>query len=185
MPFSTFQIYLRAFFPHLPLWHWGVLGILMLAVTALILVKKRYSLYGALTIGVAVALALALIDAFVFIRIGGQNSLDTGIDLAAEWRRLTSGDEEIFFLLLFNLAVFVPFGIILEEALAETGKHGAWRRLARVALIAFILSLCIEYLQFALVVGMFEVTDLVLNTTGAVLGGMAAAGIRSLFTKNK
>ena len=183
MPISTFQNYLRAFFPHLPAWHWVVLGILTLTVSAIALIKRK-RVYGAIALGLAVGMGLALPDALVFIRIGGLYNLRTGFNLAAEWHRLLSANEEILMLMFFNLAVFVPFGALIEEALAAARITGFWKRLAIVALIAFTLSLCIESLQLILKVGMFEVTDLVLNTAGAVLGGLVASGIRRMFTKD-
>ena len=184
MSFSTFQIYLRAFFPHVPLWHWIDLVILAIAVMTITLIRKRNSVYGAVVLGLAVASGLALLDALVFIRIGGQHKLHPGIDLGAEWQRLTSDNEEILILMLFNAAVFIPFGMAVEEAFAAKNVFSRWKCLGFVALIAFALSLCIESLQLVLHIGMFEVTDLVLNTVGAVLGGALAFGIRRILTIN-
>jgi len=74
-------------------------------------------------------------------------------------------------LMLFNTAVFAPFGFALGVFLRSTGV-GLWRCLRQVALVAFGLSLCIECIQWALHVGIFEVTDLVLNTVGARMGAI-------------
>jgi len=49
---------------------------------------------------------------------------------------------------------------------------GMWRCLGRVTLVAFGLSLCIECIQLALHIGIFEETDLVLNTVGVGIGGI-------------
>jgi len=51
MSFSTFQIYLRAFFPRVPLWHWAVMGVVALALTAVLIGRKRFSVYGAIVLG--------------------------------------------------------------------------------------------------------------------------------------
>lgn len=124
---------------------------------------------------------------------GGQHKLHPDIDLAAEWQRLITGGEEVHILMLFNAMVFVPFGMALAEsfAAASSAKHQRsiahnptdsgrpakptrtvrWQHIGYIAIIALLLSLTIETLQLKLHVGMFEVTDLVLNTAGAVLGG--------------
>ena len=52
MPFSTFQIYLRAFFPRVPMWHWVVMGVVTLALTVVLIGRKRFSGYGPIAFGV-------------------------------------------------------------------------------------------------------------------------------------
>ena len=69
-----------------------------------------------------------------------------------------------------NIAAFVPFGLFLGEFLSEVLAVADRRRIWIVALCAFGLSLCIEGLQLVLKVGVFEVTDLVLNTVGGAVG---------------
>ena len=179
MSFSTFQIYLRAFFPRVPLWHWVVMGVVALALTVGLIGRKRFSVYGSIALGVAVFMGLYLLDALALVRIGGRWVEHPGIDLGAELRRITSGNEENLMLMLFNTAVFAPFGLALGAFLRSTGM-GLWRCLGRVTLVAFGLSLCIECIQWALHVGIFEVTDLVLNTVGAGMGGMIALAIYSM-----
>ena len=171
MSFSTFQIYLRAFFPRVPVWHWVVMGVVALALTVVLIGQKRFSVYGSIALGVAVFMGLYLLDALALVRIGGRWVEHPGIDLGAELRRITSGNEENLMLMLFNTAVFAPFGLALGAFLRSTGM-GLWRCLARVTLVAFGLSLCIECIQRPFHVGIFEVTDLVLNPVGAGMGGI-------------
>ena len=71
------------------------------------------------------------------------------------------------------LAAAVVLGLCLLDALALV-------RLGYVALAAFLLSLCIETLQLSLHIGMFEVTDLLLNTAGALLGAALSLGLRRM-----
>ena len=73
-----------------------------------------------------------------------------------------------------NIAAFVPFGLFLGEFLAEAFAVDGRRRIWIVALCAFGLSLFIEGLQLALKLGVFEVTDLVLNTVGGAVGAWMA-----------
>ena len=206
MSFSTLLVYVRSFFPHLPWWHWILLLLVALAVMTVGLIGKRNSVYGAAILGVAVAMGMALLDALVLIRIGGQHKLHPDIDLAAEWQRLITGGEEVHILMLFNAVVFAPFGMALAEAFAaaSSAKHQRsialnqtnsghpskptravrWKHIGYIAIIALLLSLTIETLQLKLHVGMFEVTDLILNTAGAVLGGVVVLVIWIAFNRN-
>ena len=173
MSSSTFQIYLRAFFPRVPMWHWVVMGVVALALTVGLIGRKRFSVYGSIALGVAVFMGLYLLDALALVRIGGRWVEHPGIDLGAELRRITSGNEENLMLMLSNAVVFAPFGLALGAFLRSTGM-GLWRCLGRVTLLAFGLSLCIECIQWALHVGIFEVTDLVLNGLGVVIGALTS-----------
>ncbi len=180
MSFSTFQIYLRAFFPRVPLWHWVVMGVVALALTVGLIGRKRFSVYGSIALGVAFFMGLYLLDALALVRIDSRWVEHPGIDLGAELRRIISGNEENLMLMLFNTAVFAPFGLALGVFLKSTGM-GFWRCLGRVTMVAFGLSLCIECIQWALHVGIFEVTDLVLNAVGAGIGMGIALGMLRLF----
>ena len=85
-----------------------------------------------------------------------------------------------------NIAVFVPFGFFLSEFLSMMKRFGAFsassprRRIGRVALAAFGLSLCIETLQLVFRLGVFEITDLVLNTLGGFVGSLISVGLRKV-----
>jgi len=65
-----------------------------------------------------------------------------------------------------NLALFVPLGILL----------GVWwvMPVQRSAVIGFFFSLGIEITQFILGVGYSDISDLLLNTLGAMLGAWLA-----------
>ena len=185
MSFPTIQAYVRAFFPEIPAPHWIGMGVLALVLTVFLSLRRKYPLYGAVALGLTVLLGLFLLDGLVLIRRGGSLSGEgRGIDLAAEYRRLVSGNEEILFLILFNIAVFVPFGFTLAEFLSSAKRLAGWRCLKYTALTALGLSLCIEGLQLLLRAGMFELTDLVLNTAGAALGAALPLACRALFRRS-
>lgn len=183
MSFPTIQAYVRAFFPEIPAPHWIGMGVLALVLTVFLSLRRKYPLYGAVALGLTVLLGLFLLDGLVLIRRGGSGE-GRGIDLAAEYRRLVSGNEEILFLILFNIAVFVPFGFTLAEFLSSAKRLAGWRCLKYTALTALGLSLCIECLQLLLRAGMFELTDLVLNTAGAALGAALPLACRALFRRS-
>ena len=71
-----------------------------------------------------------------------------------------------------NILVFVPVGIYTCMLKEE------WPILKKVS-VAFFISLAVEVLQFILAIGATDVTDLIGNTIGGVIG----IGIFYLFTK--
>lgn len=180
MSFSMFQIYLRAFFPRIPYWHLIVLGVVSSVLTIYTLSQKKCSTYGAVALGLAVFIGLYLLDAMALRRIGMDALRETGIDLESEWHRLLHGGEENRMLMLFNVAAFVPFAYFLAEFLASTRRFSAGRRIGLVALVGFGLPLCIECIQLVFSVGIFELTDLVLNSAGAVIGAGLSLIIHSI-----
>lgn len=169
MSFSTFLVYLRAFFPRIPDWHWIVIGVVSLALTIYSLSHKKCSTYGAVALGLAVFIGLYLLDALALNRVGMEGVREAGIDLEAEWHRLLHGGRENRMQMLFNVAAFTPLGFAMAEFWVSKGMD-TWRCLGRMTLAAFGLSLCIECIQMFFSVGIFELTDLVLNTAGAVIG---------------
>ncbi|SHM79430.1 VanZ like family protein [Chitinophaga sp. CF418] len=71
-----------------------------------------------------------------------------------------------FFLLnlLGNIILFMPFGFF-GDALSGTPANKF-----RVIITAFFFSLCIELLQLAFMIGVYDADDILLNTLGAYLG---------------
>lgn len=64
-----------------------------------------------------------------------------------------------------NVAVFVPFGMFV--AILFNKKGASFRR---VLISSFCLSLSLEVAQLVLYIGTFDVDDLILNTSGGVMG---------------
>ena len=156
------------------------MGVVSSALIVALLIRKKFSVYGAIALGLAVFMGLFLLDTAVGIRYLGIMKHWTGYDLTLDYSRMFQksgeGPAEIF----SNIAVFVPFGFFLGEWLASSNRTGSWRRVGLVTLAAFGLSLCIECLQLVLHVGFFEVTDLVMNTVGGVLGAWISVGLRKV-----
>jgi VanZ family protein len=64
-----------------------------------------------------------------------------------------------------NLLLGVPFGVLLPVLMPRT------RRLLRVMMITVVLIILVELVQGAIVAGRaFDVDDVILNTTGALIG---------------
>ncbi|SHI23568.1 VanZ like family protein [Sporobacter termitidis DSM 10068] len=86
----------------------------------------------------------------------------------AGYADILSRRRYLSFIYLFggNIAWFIPFGFLLPY-LAGRAKPPQ-----TAAIYGFLLSLAIELSQFAFGTGQSEVDDLLLNTLGAVLGGL-------------
>jgi glycopeptide antibiotics resistance protein len=65
--------------------------------------------------------------------------------------------------ILLNVLIFIPLGIYLGILLRD------WNFLKKAAL-AFGIGFSLEIAQFALAIGAFDITDLINNTFGGVLG---------------
>ncbi|MEP7250930.1 MAG: VanZ family protein [Ginsengibacter sp.] len=69
-----------------------------------------------------------------------------------------------FYLNLFgNILLFIPFSIILITAFKI-------KRLKWIISIAFLVSICIETLQYLFQVGLADIDDVILNLLGAITG---------------
>jgi glycopeptide antibiotics resistance protein len=177
MSYLLLQHYIRTILSHIPWTHWMLMALLSLALTVFLLVRRRFSVYGAITLGITVLAGLFLLDTAVVSRIGNPIFSGMGLDLAGELDRLLHGGVERRLEMFSNVAVFVPFGFFLSEFLSTTGRARGWRRIGYVSMAAFGLSLCLELLQLILSVGFFELTDLILNTIGGFVGaGLSAVG---------
>ena len=73
---------------------------------------------------------------------------------------------------LLNILLFVPFGILIYLFFRKSKTGFA---IFATTLTGLLMSSVIECAQFLTGRGMFEVTDLVTNTTGALVGAVIAA----------
>ena len=181
----TVLSYARSILTHVPWEHWAVMGGVSLALTVILLFRKKRSVYGAIALGLTVFMGLFLLDTAVGIRYLGLQKHSTGHNLTLDFSRMFQKSGQGPVETLSNIAVFVPFGFFLGEWLASSNRTGSWRRVELVTMAAFGLSLCIECLQLVLHVGFFEVTDLVMNTVGGVLGAWISMGFRKVMRGEK
>ena len=178
MSFSTLQRYTLIILTHVPWPHWVVMGLLSLALTIILLFQKRHSFYGAICLGISAFIGLFLLDAAVLSRLSGTAPPKNGFSLSMEYNRLIHGGAVRWTEMLANVLVFVPFGLFLTEFLASGKKFSAGPRQGLATLFGFVLSLCIESFQLVLRVGVFELTDLVMNTLGTFVGTGVAVVLR-------
>lgn len=75
----------------------------------------------------------------------------------------SSNDQIDFPGLILNVIIFVPLGIYISIS------YNKWSLIKKFIPI-LVISLCIEILQYALKIGAFDLTDVVTNTSGGMLG---------------
>jgi glycopeptide antibiotics resistance protein len=78
----------------------------------------------------------------------------------------------------FNLAIFVPFGFFLSAIKPERKK--IW-----LILTTLLVSFVLEIIQYILAIGFSDVTDLLLNTLGGVVGIGAFYALKRLFGRHE
>lgn len=66
--------------------------------------------------------------------------------------------------LIGNIVLFIPLGILLP--LLFKGTRSLWK----ILIISFLVSLAFEVIQLITVLGSFDVDDILLNTSGGVIG---------------
>lgn len=106
--------------------------------------------------------------AFVFyVTIIHRNSGENGKTcLIPFYSFVMAKDEiEVYRLILFNVLMFVPFGLTLPFLLCRQ-KHNIILSL----LFTFLISLSIELIQLIFHLGTFELDDLIFNTLGGLFG---------------
>ncbi|MDR0840862.1 MAG: VanZ family protein [Christensenellaceae bacterium] len=79
--------------------------------------------------------------------------------------------------LQFNIAVFVPLGFYISAIKPN------WPLLKRV-LAALLTSFLLEAVQFALAIGRSDITDLLMNTLGGIVGITAFCALAKLLGKH-
>ena len=110
MSFSALQRYAHSIFAHVPWPHWVVMGMLSLALTVILLIRKKCSVYGAIALGLTVFMGLFLLDTAVGIRYLGIMKHAAGHDLTLDFSRMFRKSGQGPVETLSNIAVFVPFG---------------------------------------------------------------------------
>jgi glycopeptide antibiotics resistance protein len=73
---------------------------------------------------------------------------------------LLEGNLGILYDILFNMVMFVPVGYLARMMFPEKSSIA----------IAFALSLLVEVMQLVTQSGLFELSDLIFNTAGGVIG---------------
>jgi len=76
--------------------------------------------------------------------------------------------------IILNVVIFVPLGIYAGVLFKR------WN-FAKKLFIFFLVSLIVEALQFILAVGAFDITDIITNTSGGIIGLLIFKAIEKVF----
>lgn len=120
----------------------------------------------------AVVVALTMLKAFYVIGMLWRPEAQRNRSI--EWVPFTLfSDSATWFGPLFdslgNMAFFIPLGVLLYILLERTG-----RGVGVVVVVGALISATVETLQYVLALGHTDVTDLLFNTAGALVGAVIA-----------
>ena len=79
--------------------------------------------------------------------------------------------------LVGNIIVFVPFGVFISMAVRKFNLVAAFMG-------GFALSAIFETIQYALICGATDVTDVIMNTAGALIGAIVFLIFKAIFRKH-
>lgn len=101
---------------------------------------------------------------------GVENNLESSLNA---FIKLSRGRIPDLFDLGFNIALFIPFGLLLAEK----------NHYKKILLCSFALSLFIETIQLILSLGLFQFEDLIMNTLGGLLGAILYKSMKYIAMK--
>ena len=87
----------------------------------------------------------------------------------------TGGNPELYRSNFMNAALFYPGGLFLATLLPK--KWYGWCKCILVTVFFMIMSIGIEYVQYRYGLGNCEIDDVIHNTAGALLGGIATLAL--------
>ena len=179
MPF--YLNYIFSVFSQIPFIHWVVIGALSALLTISRLIREKTSVYSAIALGTATIVGLIILEMTVVVRFTGIMPHGYGFDFWSGFHRLFYGGEQGRREIITNIIVFVPFGFFLTEFFSSIRRVGIWHQIGFVILTTFVFSLSIESLQLILHVGYFELTDLIMNSGGALVGAGVSLLVRMMW----
>ena len=144
--------------------------------------KKRKLLFTVLFLAYLVLLVYFLFFSEKFGRTGSNETYQYNLVIFQEIRRFVRYREIIgttgFLLNIFgHVVAFMPFGFFLPAI------FGRAQKLFLVVSESFLFSMCVEVTQLLTRRGSFDVDDLLLNTTGGLLGYLSFITIRFFYRK--
>ncbi len=115
---------------------------------------------------------IAIVYFLIFSDMFGREPLETrsaNLEPFAEIKRFIKYRElmtatSVMLNLVGNVVAFIPFGMLIRWA--RNKKTNAWIAL----LYSFSFTLIIEVTQYITMLGVFDVDDIIMNTTGGMIG---------------
>ena len=103
-------------------------------------------------------------------------------DVMGDWGiwETVNGEQKLTTECIENVIMMVPFSAVVLWTFGEKIGNGWNKILWQSGKIAFIFSISIEMLQLLLRLGTFQVSDIVYNTLGGMLGGLCYIEIKKV-----
>ena len=139
------------------------LMVLVVIVSAICVVKGRFTLGRAVAVCLLMSCIWHMLAVTLFTRYTLPSSKFRFL-LIEDIRDFFAGNIQVQVPIYMNMVLFVPFGMLLNPVF--TGRV----RLHHAVIAGFLGSLYIESMQYVMRRGIFDVTDLITNTLGCVIG---------------
>ena len=111
----------------------------------------------------------------LFSREGNHQQAPAWMPLWSWGQVLFHGNRALFFQICLNMLLFVPLGVLLGCCRRVQQQP---RPLLTICLAGLILSAAIETTQLLFHLGLFEWDDMLHNTMGCALGGLAVSQLK-------
>lgn len=133
---------------------------LLIRITYLLIHHEHFYFYKEMYILLTITYVLFL----YYLLLGIENTANYGINIIPfkEITRYKIGSNLFIYNVIGNIAVFIPFGLFLNNILNT-------KKVSYTVLISIIVSLTAELIQFK-IGRAFDVDDVILNTFGAFIG---------------
>ena len=122
--------------------------------------------------GMLVAFVAVAIYTTIGNRDGSDNLTHAFTPFHSYREAQVTGNIEIYRSNFMNVVLFYPVGLLATSLLPR--KWPGWCRCVLVVLALAAASAGIEFLQYCYVLGRCEIDDMIHNTTGVLLGSLAA-----------
>lgn len=116
----------------------------------------------------------------LFSREGNHPQAAAWIPLWSWFQVLFHGNRELLFQICLNMFLFVPLGALLGCCRRVQLQP---RPLLTLCLAGLVLSAAIETIQLLFHLGLFEWDDMLHNTMGCALGGLAVSQLKQLLLR--
>lgn len=130
---------------------------------------------------------IAFVAVMIYATIGNRGGSDelahTFTPFHSYQEAQATGNIEIYRSNFMNVVLFYPVGLLAMSLLPR--KWPGWCRCVLVVLLLAAMSAGIEFLQYRFCLGRCEIDDVIHNTTGALLGCLAAVLPRLLASMNE
>lgn len=111
-----------------------------------------------------------------YLLLSTENA-SSGLNLVPfkEITRYQIGTTQFFYNVIGNIVLFLPFGFFVSDFVKAKKTH-------QILIVSILISLTAELIQFK-IGRAFDIDDIILNVTGAILGFLCYKGLRAIKRK--